>query len=109
MTRLDWFLDTFPTIVGLDGVPEVDNDSVTLSPPSRLLVDECCGIIGLADYCERYCRVNNTTYTTGTFFLIEPIINLITLDSPRTDSILASLYHFKSKTKITTWIKFDVF
>ena len=100
----EWFIDTFPAIVGLsadssDGseVSEPPTASSQPSTPLKLLADDCDGDENLRSVCEKYCQVNNETYIKGLAVLVSPIAGIMAADSPRLIAHLVALSAFKDR------------
>lgn len=112
MIRSDWFIDTFPSIVGLStegelveeaGAQDLEQDLVSdpgdfpKVPGHKLLRLECEGNDILEVLCERYCTVNKCRYTSGTVIMLTPLVGIFTIDSPRLPAHLTAIHNFRAK------------
>ena len=94
----DWFIDTFPSIVGLtaDDPEEAEQESPG-SHWSKQLEEECDGDEQLVRMCEKFCLVNKCKYSGGIASLVSPISGVLTHDSPRIYSLLLALGGFRDR------------
>ena len=112
MIRSDWFIDTFPSIVGLStdgelveeaGAQDFEQDLVSdpgdssKVPGHKLLRLECEGNEILETLCERCCTVNKCRYTSGTVIMVTPLVGIFTIENPRLAAHLTAIHNFRAK------------
>lgn len=98
----EWFIDAFPSIVGLtaDSDTVVSDDSLEFSDDPvdvALLEQECFGDNQLRIMCEKFCQVNQCCYVSGTKYFVSPIAGILTLDSPRLAAHLVAVFQFRDR------------
>jgi hypothetical protein len=103
----EWFIDTFPSIVGLSSgdhpFSDIPSDTesapseVHPTTPSRLLLQECEGDEHLRVICEKFCHINRCKYTRGLAAVVSPIAGIMTFESPRLIAHLVALGAFRDR------------
>ena len=114
MNKNEWFLDTFAAIMSVsqdsDDVETLAESSIgrpidTDQSSMKLMSSECSANPELLEYCQKFCAVNNCSYSKGLYKLMIPIADILAVDAARTISIFSALYQYRKK--FTVPIIFD--
>ena len=96
----DWFVDLFPAIVSVTCAPLLDlvpKDSVPHDSLVRGLRSDGKEGLTLLSLCEKYCLVNGCEYASHMGFLLEPVLDLMSVESGRMPNLLSAIFHFREK------------
>ena len=110
MLKAEWYIDTFPSIVGLSTESEVVVESTDPSVPdgvesstqtnsvfSKVITEECGGDEKLEQLCHRYCQVNKCEYSLGVATMLAPLAAVLSLESERLSPHLVAAHQYRGK------------